>query len=90
MNRRRFAATTGAATLATVFAHSQEKPTPKQFHLWAIGDAHVGADIARKRESLADAIRQSEQGGNDDAPPFDWDIAINVGDFSGNHDASAA
>ena len=50
----------------------------------------MGADIARKRESLADAIRQSEQGGNDGAPPFDWDIAINVGDFSGNHDASAA
>lgn len=57
---------------------------PRQFRLWAIGDAHVGTDIARKRESLAEAIRQSEQGGKEGAPGFDWDIAINVGDFSGN------
>ena len=59
-------------------------PQPREFRLWAIGDAHVGTDIARKRESLADAIRQSEQGGKDGAPPFDWDIALNVGDFSGD------
>jgi hypothetical protein len=58
----------------------------KQFRLWTIGDAHVGTDIQRKRESLADAIRQSEQGGKDGAPVFDWDIAINVGDFSGNQE----
>lgn len=57
---------------------------PRQFRLWAVGDAHVGTDIARKRESLADAIRQAEHGGEGGAPPFDWDIAINVGDFSGN------
>ncbi|HEY2572501.1 MAG TPA: metallophosphoesterase, partial [Verrucomicrobiaceae bacterium] len=57
-----------------------------KFRLWAMGDAHVGTDIVRRRESLADAIRQSEQGGKDGAPGFDWDIAINVGDFSGDQE----
>ena len=57
-----------------------------QFRLWAMGDAHVGTDLRRKRESLADAIRQSEQGGKDGTPGFDWDIALNVGDFSGNQE----
>ena len=56
---------------------------PRQFRLWVMGDAHVGTDLAHGRESLADAIRQSEGGGQGVAP-FEWDIAINVGDFSGN------
>ncbi len=60
-----------------------ESKSPKEFRLWAIGDAHVGTDIERQRESLADAIRQSEFGGKEGSPPFEWDIAINVGDFSG-------
>ncbi len=53
------------------------------FRLWAMGDAHVGRDIKHGRESLADALRQSETGNNEGAPPFDWDIAVNVGDYSG-------
>jgi hypothetical protein len=48
-----------------------------------MGDSHVGTDIRRKRESLADAIRQSEQGGSEGGPAFDWDIALHVGDLSG-------
>lgn len=53
------------------------------FNLWVFGDAHVGTDINRgSRTSLADALRQSEQG----AAPFEWDIAIDVGDMSGGHD----
>jgi hypothetical protein len=84
MQRRRFVTTTGAATLTAAFGSAQESLSPRQFRLWAMGDAHVGTDIERKRESLADAIRQSEQGGKKGAPPFDWDIAINVGDFSGD------
>ena len=40
--------------------------------------------LRRKRESLADAIRQSEFGGAEGGPPFDWDIALHVGDLSGN------
>ena len=35
------------------------------------------------RKSLAEAISQSEFGGKEGGPPFDWDIAINVGDMSG-------
>ena len=45
--------------------------------------SHVGTDLAEGRESLADAIRQSEYGGAEDAPPFDWDIALVLGDHSG-------
>ena len=48
-----------------------------EFRLWAFGDAHVGTDARCQRESLADALRQSEQ-------DFEWDIAINVGDWAGN------
>jgi len=43
--------------------------------IWTSGCAHVSADKSQGRESLADAIRQTEQ-------DFDWDIGINVGDFS--------
>lgn len=55
----------------------------KSWNLWAFGDAHVGTDLRYQRESLADALRQSEQGGNKGGPKFDWDLAINVGDLSG-------
>lgn len=46
-----------------------------QLKIWASSCAHVSADKARGRESLAEAIRQAER-------DFDWDIGINVGDFS--------
>lgn len=49
------------------------------FHLWTFGDAHVGSDLKKGRESLADALRQSESGEH----AFEWDIALNVGDLSG-------
>jgi len=49
----------------------------KDFQLWCFGDAHVGTDLKRGRESLADAIRDSEE-------LFEWDIAIDVGDMSGS------
>src|SRR5436190_15109714 len=82
--RRGFMAAASALPLArSILA---ENDAPKQFRLWAVGDPHVGTDIARKRESLADAIRQSEQGGKEGSPPFDWDIALNVGDFSGDQE----
>ncbi|MDE0718382.1 MAG: metallophosphoesterase [Rhodospirillaceae bacterium] len=58
----------------------------RPFQLWAQGCAHVFHDKTCGRESLGDALRQSERGGpaGDDAgaPPFDWDICINVGDYS--------
>lgn len=54
------------------------------FRLWSMGCAHVGTDLRRaERESLADAIRHSEQGGDQGGPPFEWDVAIHVGDLSG-------
>ncbi|MEV5835587.1 hypothetical protein [Nocardia sp. NPDC052112] len=58
---------------------------PSQFRLWAFGDAHVGTDLKFGRESLAEAINQSEFGGMDGGPPFEWDIAVDVGDMSGAH-----
>ena len=55
-------------------------PHGETFRLWASGCCHVGTDLrASGRESLAEAIRQAEEGG----PPFDWDIAVHLGDFSG-------
>jgi hypothetical protein len=60
--------------------------TQKQFRIWAMGCAHVGSDIREGRESLADPIRHSEQGGDDGGPAFDWDIGLNLGDFSGTED----
>lgn len=47
-----------------------------KLRLWAFGDSHVGTDIRRGRESMADAIRDSESA-------FEWELAINVGDYSG-------
>jgi len=44
----------------------------------------VGTDLRFGRESLADAIRQSEQGGSEGGPPFQWDVALHLGDFSGS------
>jgi hypothetical protein len=51
--------------------------------VWVFGDAHVGTDLKRGRESLAEALRASEQGGEEAGPPFAWDLAIDVGDMSG-------
>ena len=56
------------------------------FTIWAFGDAHVGTDLRHGRESLADALRTSEQGGEEGGPAFEWDIALDVGDMSGGQD----
>jgi hypothetical protein len=52
------------------------------FRLWAMGCSHVDKDIARGRESLGEAIRQSEGRNGDGAPAFDWDVAVHLGDLS--------
>ena len=54
--------------------------------LWVSGCAHVGTDLRFGRESLAEAIRQSEQGGAEGGPPFEWDVALHLGDFSGSQE----
>ncbi|MFT5468929.1 MAG: hypothetical protein ACI8UO_004042 [Verrucomicrobiales bacterium] len=58
---------------------AEEKTTARTFSVWASSCSHVPADIRRGRESLAEAIRQSE-GENG----FDWDIMIDAGDLSAN------
>jgi hypothetical protein len=91
VTRREFARRTGQALAAGTFSAeaspviaAQEKKA-QVFRLWAISDAHVGTDLRHHdRESLAEAIRQSERGGEDGGPPFEWNIAVHLGDSSGN------
>lgn len=86
MTRREFSRRSAQALALGVASHqvafSEVADTPGQFRLWAMSDAHVGTDLKQGRESLADAIRQSE--GFGEGPGFEWDIAVNLGDFSGN------
>jgi len=57
---------------------------PKVFRLWATGCAHVGTDLrVSNRRSLAEAILQSESGGLEGGPSFDWHLALHLGDLSG-------
>jgi len=51
--------------------------------LWVFGDCHVGTDLKRGRESLAEALRTSERGGDRGGPPIPWDVAVDIGDMSG-------
>ncbi|HEU4733512.1 MAG TPA: metallophosphoesterase [Kofleriaceae bacterium] len=51
---------------------------PRTFRVWVFSDAHVGTDKEAGRESLAEALRQSESSSG-----FDWDIALDLGDMSG-------
>ncbi len=68
------------------------------FHLWVFSDAHVATDRAVSAairngmgfippagypESLANALRQSEEGGDLGGPSFRWDIALDLGDNAG-------
>ena len=66
--------------------------------LWVFSDAHVASDKtvsaairngmgfvppAGYPETLAAALRQSEEGGELGGPPFHWDIALDLGDNAG-------
>ena len=53
------------------------------FRLWAAGCAHCMTDLAHGRESLAEAIRQTEHGGDEGGPAFEWDIMVHLGDLVG-------
>lgn len=53
------------------------------FRVWASSCSHINKDLAWSGyESLAEAIRQSEMGGREGGPPFSWDVALHLGDFS--------
>lgn len=94
MNRRDFIVKTAAgAALAglvpSVSAQATRKETPaskgRVLRIWAASDPHVGTDLrSHGRETLADSIRDSEQGGKQGGPPFDWDLGLMLGDFSGS------
>ncbi len=81
MHEKRLPILTLLLGLALLSPTSAEPPAKKTFRVWAAGDSHVPSDIRRSRESLAKAIRQSE-GRVEDAPAFDWDIMVDVGDLS--------
>ena len=68
------------------------------FSLWVFSDAHVATDRAVAAairngmgfippagypESLANALRQSEHGGDLGGPSFHWDVALDLGDNAG-------
>jgi hypothetical protein len=71
------------------------------FQLWVFSDAHVATDRVVSEairhgmtfvppvgypESLANALRQSEEGGELGGPSFRWDIALDLGDNAGRWD----
>jgi len=79
LSRRKFLAVAATATGSAAIG----PPPGRVFRLWVMGCSHVGTDRrVGNRESLAEAIRHAEQGGRD-SPPFDWDVAIHLGDLSG-------
>jgi len=56
------------------------------FRLWVGGCSHLATDLHFGRESLADAITDSERGGDEGGPAFDWDIMLHLGDLKGAQD----
>jgi hypothetical protein len=53
------------------------------FRLWVGACSHVHSDLKQGRRSLGEAIEQSESGGAEGGPPFDWDVMLHLGDISG-------
>lgn len=74
---------------STLLSADSDSTGRKTFKVWVFSDPHVGTDIEKGYESLAEAIRQSESGrtGHNSSPAFDWNIAICLGDFAGGFKA---
>ncbi len=72
-----------AMPCSSLLADENAKPkseSPMRFRVWVFSDAHVGRDKKYgPRDSLAEAISQSESGAG-----FDWDIALDLGDMCGD------
>jgi hypothetical protein len=82
--RRDFLRTSLAAGLTGSAQADPPQTSSDALRLWAFSDAHVGSDRRYgRRESLVEAIQQSEFGTPDRAPSFEWDIAVDLGDQSG-------
>src|SRR5512134_1794384 len=90
--RRQWLAATAGAAIAAVAGRASGGSRGEPLRLWVTSDPHVGTDLwtwkrgnrqrrPDARESLAEAIRQSESQAG-----FDWDLALCLGDFSGNQD----
>ena len=74
--------TAARGSLLTEDATQAAQDKAKTFRVWVFSDAHVGRDKKYgPRESLAEALRQSES-----ASGYDWDIALDLGDISGEVD----
>jgi len=57
----------------------------RYFRVWASSCSHINKDMAVSGwESLAEPVRQAERGGSEGGPPFEWDIALHLGDFTGS------
>lgn len=90
-SRREFLTAIAALGVSTTVAHNSlltedaahaAHYKAKTFRVWVFSDAHVGRDKKYgPRESLAEALRQSES-----TSGFDWDIALDLGDISGEVD----
>ncbi len=62
--------------------------TKDTFTLWAMGCSHAGTDLeVGQRHSLAEAIQQAENSGDEGGPAFAWDIVLNLGDLSDSQTA---
>ena len=84
LNAQRYADAAAEAVRTGDQDPSRTANSNQQFCLWAMGCSHVHTDMRRSgRESLAEAIRQSERGGDKGGPPFLWDIAVHLGDLCG-------
>lgn len=66
------------AIIAVLALFKTQREAPKTFRVWVFSDAHVGSDKEHGRESLAEALRQSET-----VSGFEWQIALDLGDMSG-------
>ncbi|MBU3738368.1 MAG: hypothetical protein FGM55_05375 [Rhodoferax sp.] len=62
ISRRRALMAMASAGWAAWADPAAASSTGEEFNLWAFGDAHVGRDLLEGRESLAEALRQSELG----------------------------
>lgn len=55
-----------------------------KLRIWVGGCSHLSTDLRFGRESLKNAILDSERGGDEGGPRFDWDLMLHLGDLKGD------